>query len=103
MLRFAPQMAYQVYDLFPHSAIIKEEDGSFTVRTYAPDAEWLYSMLLQYGANVRVLSRLRCVKDCSAACGRLFRFMSLAIYDTQMSAYFCYPESIAIGKDGQHG
>lgn len=56
MLRFAPQMAYQVYDLFPHSAIIKEEDGSFTVRTYAPDAEWLYSMLLQYGANVRVLS-----------------------------------------------
>ena len=38
VLRFAPQMAYQVYDLFPHSAIIKEEDGSFTVRTYAPDA-----------------------------------------------------------------
>ena len=65
-------MAYQVYDLFPHSAIIKEEDGSFTVRTYAPDAEWLYSMLLQYGATSVSSARLRCVKDCSAACGRLF-------------------------------
>ena len=56
VLRFAPQMAYQVYDLFPHSTVIKEEDGSLTVRACVPDAEWLYSMLLQYGTNVRVLS-----------------------------------------------
>lgn len=55
-LRFAPQMAYQVYDLFPHAAIAKEKGGSLVVRIHAPDAEWLYSLLLQYGTSVRVLS-----------------------------------------------
>lgn len=55
-LRFAPQMGYQVYDLFPHAAIAKAEDGGLTVRIHAPDAEWLYSLLLQYGTSVCVLS-----------------------------------------------
>lgn len=92
VLRFAPQMAYQVYDLFPHSTVIKEEDGSLTVRACAPDAEWLYSMLLQYGTNVRVLSPPQVRENCFAVRGRLFHFMNPIIYDTQMSAYFCYPE-----------
>lgn len=54
-LRFAAKMAYQVYDQFSHDAIEKEADGSLIVRTHAPDDEWIYGMLLQYGANVRVL------------------------------------------------
>ena len=55
-LRFAPWMAYRVYDEFDESCITAEEDGSFLVRVTFPEDQWLYGYLLSFGAAVEVLS-----------------------------------------------
>ena len=55
-LRFAPHMAYRVYDEFDQSCVALQEDGSLLVETVFPEDQWLYGYLLSFGAGVEVLS-----------------------------------------------
>lgn len=55
LLHFSPQLAYRVYDEFDPSQISKEVDGSFLVRIQVPEDHWLYSFLLSFGADLKVI------------------------------------------------
>ncbi len=56
-LRFAPSVAYRVYDEFYLNLITRQEDGSLLVRTRLPLEEaWVYAMLLSFGTAATVLS-----------------------------------------------
>ena len=55
-LRFAPCMAYRVYDEFDQSCVAHQPDGSLLVETVFPEDQWLYGYLLSFGAGVEVLS-----------------------------------------------
>ena len=47
--------AYRVYDRFAESEIEVLEDGNFQVRVTYPLDEWVYSLILSFGASVKVL------------------------------------------------
>lgn len=47
--------AYRVYDRFVESEIEVLEDGNFQVRVTYPLDEWVYSLILSFGASVKVL------------------------------------------------
>lgn len=47
--------AYRVYDRFAESEIEVLEDGNFVVRVAYPLDEWVYSLILSFGASARVL------------------------------------------------
>lgn len=47
--------AYRVYDHFAESEIELLEDGNFVVRVAYPLDEWVYSLILSFGASVKVL------------------------------------------------
>jgi len=55
-LRFAPCMAYRVYDEFDQGCVSLQGDGSLLVRAVFPEDQWLYGYLLSFGAGVEVLS-----------------------------------------------
>ncbi len=57
-LRFAPWMAYRVYDEFDERCIRREEDGGLLVQISFPEDQWLYGYLLSFGAAVEVLEPL---------------------------------------------
>lgn len=54
-LKILPGGAYRVYDDFDEKAIIRHEDGSFTVTASMPGGEWLYGYLLSFGTMLEVL------------------------------------------------
>jgi len=47
--------AYRVYDRFTESEIEVLEDGNFLVRVAYPLDEWVYSLILSFGASAKVL------------------------------------------------
>ncbi|MGN0401648.1 MAG: helix-turn-helix transcriptional regulator [Acetatifactor sp.] len=47
--------AYRVYDRFCESEIETLEDGNFIVRAAYPLDEWVYSLILSFGASAKVL------------------------------------------------
>lgn len=55
-LRFAPYMAYRVYDEFDQSCVTRQGDGSLLVEAVFPEDQWLYGYLLSFGAGVEVLA-----------------------------------------------
>lgn len=56
-LRFAPYMAYRVYDDFEEECIQREPDGHLLVTTrMPPEDEWSAGRILSYGTGVEVLS-----------------------------------------------
>ncbi len=55
-LRFAPCMAYRVYDEFDQGCVKRQEDGSLLVEAVFPEDQWLYGYLLSFGAGVEVLA-----------------------------------------------
>jgi predicted DNA-binding transcriptional regulator YafY len=54
-LRFAPYVAYRVYDEFDTKDVIENEDGTFTVTVCLSDDYWLYGFLLSFGTAVTVI------------------------------------------------
>lgn len=50
--------AYRVYDRFGESEIEILEDGNFMVRVAYPLDEWVYSLILSFGASAKVLEPL---------------------------------------------
>lgn len=50
--------AYRVYDRFTESEIELLEDGNFIVRVAYPLDEWVYSLILSFGASAKVLEPL---------------------------------------------
>ena len=55
LLRFAPHMAYRVYDDFDEECIRREPDGALLVTTHLPSDEWAAGRILSYGTGVEVL------------------------------------------------
>ena len=55
-LEISKQMDYRVYDEFESSEITKKEDGSFIVKVEYPENEWVYSYILSFGENIKVLA-----------------------------------------------
>ncbi len=55
-LRFAPQLAYRVYDEFDQHCVQRKEDGSLWVNAVFPEDQWLYGYLLSFGTGVEVIS-----------------------------------------------
>lgn len=56
LLRFAPHMAYRVYDEYDEEDIQPEADGHLLVKTHLPpEDEWSAARILSYGAGVEVL------------------------------------------------
>jgi len=55
-LRFAPYMAYRVYDEFDQNCVTRQEDGSLLVEAVFPEDQWLYGYLLSFGVGVEVLA-----------------------------------------------
>ena len=55
-LRFAPHLAYRVYDEFDGSCVAPQPDGSLLVEAVFPEDQWLYGYLLSFGAGVEVLA-----------------------------------------------
>ena len=55
-LRFAPALAYRVYDEFDQSCVAVQPDGALVVETVLPEDQWLYGYLLSFGTGVEVLS-----------------------------------------------
>ena len=54
-LRFAPELAFRVYDLFSPGEIVCEPDGGLLVRTRWPEGEWGVGFLLSFGGLAEVL------------------------------------------------
>ncbi|MDR3121596.1 MAG: YafY family transcriptional regulator [Clostridiales bacterium] len=54
-LRFAPCLAYRVFDEFDMSEVTRSPDGSFGVEVNLPEDAWLYGFLLSCGVYVQVL------------------------------------------------
>lgn len=50
--------AYRVYDRFSESDIEILEDGNFLVRVAYPLDEWVYGLILSFGASAKVLEPL---------------------------------------------
>lgn len=50
--------AYRVYDRFCKSDIEILEDGNFIVRVAYPLDEWVYGLILSFGASAKVLNPL---------------------------------------------
>ncbi|HEX3028444.1 MAG TPA: YafY family protein [Clostridia bacterium] len=59
VLRFDPKVSERVYDFFYEDLIIRESDGSLTVRVSYPEDDWVYGTILSYGENVEVLEPQR--------------------------------------------
>jgi len=55
-LKFAPDLAWRVYDEFDHSCVQVQEDGSLVVNTVFPDDRRLSGYLLSFGTGLEVLS-----------------------------------------------
>lgn len=55
-LEFPSHVAYRVYDEFDEGCVEKNGDGSYHVFVRLPEDNWLYSFLLSFGSNVKVLS-----------------------------------------------
>lgn len=54
-LLFSSQVAYRVYDEFPHESIVKNEDGSLSVIASYPKGAWIYGFILSFGSFVKVI------------------------------------------------
>ena len=52
-LRFAPALAYRVYDEFDQSCVTVQPDGALVVETVLPEDQWLYGYLLNFGTGWR--------------------------------------------------
>ncbi|OAS17847.1 helix-turn-helix transcriptional regulator [Paenibacillus oryzisoli] len=52
--RFHSRVHYRVWDSFDPAQVTRQEDGSLQVKGSFTEDEWLYGMLLSYGAHVRV-------------------------------------------------
>lgn len=74
-LWFSKQMAYRIYDEFSYDSIKKNEDGSFLVKVEYPEDAWLYSFLLSFGVNVRVLSPTSVKKRVENQVAEMYRAM----------------------------
>lgn len=55
VLEISKSMAYRVYDEFAPEAICKHDDGNFTVTMTLYENEWVYSYILSYGENAKVI------------------------------------------------
>ncbi|MCZ8516233.1 YafY family protein [Paenibacillus filicis] len=55
VLEFQPGAKARVRDYFVHGEIVTRPDGTLLVTAHQPEEPWLYSMLLGYGADVRIL------------------------------------------------
>ena len=55
VVRFAPEIAYRVYDEFDRARIAPQSDGSLIVRTDWPPGLWGVSYLLSYGSTAEVI------------------------------------------------
>lgn len=56
VIRFAPEVAFRVYDEFESSQIVRQSDGSLLVCTQWPPGAYGASYLLSYGPFAQVLS-----------------------------------------------
>lgn len=55
VLHFQPQVRVRVEDHFDQQEIEYQNDGSMIVRVGYPEDEWVYSFVLSFGQNVKVL------------------------------------------------
>jgi predicted DNA-binding transcriptional regulator YafY len=55
VLQFQPRAKAKVQDYFAHGQIVTQSDGTLLVTANQPDEEWLYGLLLSYGADVLIL------------------------------------------------
>lgn len=55
-LKMSSHASYRLFDEFDGKDIIKNSDGSFTVRTLLPESEWLIRYILSFGADAEVLA-----------------------------------------------
>ena len=56
LLRFAPQLAFRVWDEFDGTQVQTQADGSLVTTLRCPPGPWIVSYLFSYGAGVEVLS-----------------------------------------------
>jgi predicted DNA-binding transcriptional regulator YafY len=54
-LRFTSDGAYKAFDTFNPDSIIKNADGTFTVKTTLPGDQWLVDFILSLGSTVEVM------------------------------------------------
>lgn len=54
-LEFPSHLGYRVYDGFSSEEIEKTKDGNYVVTTSFPHDKWVYSFLLSFGSDVKVL------------------------------------------------
>lgn len=54
-LRFAPEIAFRVYDMYDDSGIESHEDGSITATATYPYDDWVISHILSFGSAVEVI------------------------------------------------
>lgn len=70
--------AYRVYDRFAESEIETLEDGNFVVRVAYPLDEWVYSLILSFGASAKVLEPLEIREEIKKRIAEMKK-----IYDSQ--------------------
>ena len=56
VLRFAPGLAYRVYDEFGPDCITELPGGRLEVRVTLPEDSWLYGYLLSFGPGVEIVA-----------------------------------------------
>lgn len=55
-LKMSSHASYRLFDEFDEKDIIKNSDGSFSVRTFLPESEWLIRYILSFGADAEVVT-----------------------------------------------
>ena len=55
VLRVESSMEYRIWDEFQEEDIVKNEDGSFTIRMKQIENDWLYGYILSFGASATVI------------------------------------------------
>lgn len=59
VLRFQPEALYRLFDDFDDSAVVPNEDGTFTASFDMPEDDWLYGYILSFGPGARVIEPKR--------------------------------------------
>jgi len=62
LLRIDGKLAYRVFDEFDEREIERKADGSFLVRAWLPENEWVYGYIMSFGDQIEILEPLKARK-----------------------------------------
>jgi predicted DNA-binding transcriptional regulator YafY len=74
VLEFSGDALYRLCDDYDSDVLVDNGDGTYTVTLYFPEEEWIYSYILSFGTNVRVIEPERVREVIKERAEKIFKF-----------------------------